>query len=86
MAEKHATGSISDAIIHEASERFARNEATDADRIILIQDRQCGKLDRISDVTDTFLEDRKKLLWILPVIVALGNGGDIISALSALLG
>ena len=54
---------ILDDRIAESRRRAARGEAEDADWFLLVQDRQCGKLDRILDTLGTLMDDRHR--WVV---------------------
>ena len=60
---------ILDDRIAEARRRAARGEATPDDWNLLVQDRQCSKLDRILGMLETLMGDRHR--WVIAWRVAI---------------
>ena len=80
---------IYDAIVEEAAERFAKGEASDGDKIVLLQSRQCGKLDEIARYTKSTAEKVDEIHagynWVKNKVVYLALG-LMVAEIIALLG
>ena len=67
---------ILDHRIQQAHDAAARNEATDTEWLMLILDRQCGKLDSIQTKVESLLWTRRQIA----AVIAAGAG--LLSALA----
>ena len=77
-----------DTVIEDAAKRLARNEATDADKILLVMNRQCKvheenreMLREVLAIARMLVLDRKRLFAIVGAVMGSGAvGGGIVAA------